>query len=57
MVEALEAERRAGARYILFSSSTFAWLEEHPALVHRLQSRFKEIVREDACLLFDLWGK
>ncbi len=57
MVEALETERRAGARYILFSSSTFAWLEQRPALVHRLQSRFQEIVREDACMLFDLWGK
>ena len=57
LVEALESERRAGARYILFSFSTFAWLEQRTDLVQHLRSRFQEIIREDACLLYDLWEK
>jgi hypothetical protein len=50
----IEALRMKGADFLLFPSTAFWWLEHYAALKDHLQRRYRVLVHDDACAIFDL---
>jgi len=53
-VAELERLRAQGARWFLLPKTSLWWLEHYPELSAHLSERYREIVREEACVMFSL---
>jgi GT2 family glycosyltransferase len=55
-VAELERLRAAGGRYFLLPQTSLWWLEHYRELTAHLRERYREVVREEACVMFSLEG-
>ncbi len=53
-VDALEALRRQGGRYLLLSPHAQWWLETYPELEAHLRARYRRAAEAPSCVVFDL---
>ena len=53
-IEWLEAERRKGGEYFVIPEESFWWLDHYGDLRAHLDNRYRAILREDACVIYDV---
>lgn len=53
-IDQLEALRARGAEFLLFPPSARAWLERYPEFARYLETGYRVVVDEDACLIVSL---
>jgi len=56
-VEHLESLRRRGARYIVFPSHAYWWLDHYQGLADHLETAYAPIWRDDSCRIYALAGR
>jgi hypothetical protein len=56
-IKSLELLRSRGAAYFLLPQTSFWWLDHYRELQAHLTHHYREIVRDDACRIFELRGR
>lgn len=56
-IEQLERLRERGARYFVLPRTSFWWLDHYAGLDRHLRERYRNVVSDDACRIFDLKGE
>jgi hypothetical protein len=56
-IASLESVRHKGGQFLLIPNTAFWWLDYYRELREHLESKYKVVAREDACVLFDLCAR